>query len=70
MGPLSKNVARTVGLFYKIRHYASEDTLLILYHAIFAPVLAYGVSVWGFTCPTLLNPISVLQKKILRGDNI
>ena len=32
---LSKKLARTVGLFYKIRHYAPQDTLLLLYHAIF-----------------------------------
>ena len=62
---LSKKLARTVGLFYKIRHYDPHDTLLLLYHAIFAPILAYGVSVWGLTYTSLLNPISVLQRKIL-----
>ena len=63
---LSKKLTRMVGLFYKIRHYAPQDTLLLLYHAaIFAPFLAYGVSVWGLTYPSFLNPISVLQKKIL-----
>ena len=63
---LSKKLSRTVGLFYKIRHYAPQDTLLLLYHAIFAPFLAFGVPVWGLTYPSLLNPISVLQNKILR----
>ena len=63
---LSKKLTRTVGLFYKIRHYVPQDTLLLLYHAIFAPFLAYGVPVWGLTYPSLLNPISVLQNKILR----
>ena len=58
---LSKKLARTVGLFYKIRHYAPQDTLLLLYHAIFAPFLAYGVSVWDFTYPSLLNPICVTK---------
>ena len=53
-------------MFYKIRHYAPKDTLVLLYHSIFASFLTYGVSVWGPTHPTLLDPISVLQKKILR----
>ena len=44
---LSKKLARTVGLFYKIKHYASQDTLLLLYHFIFATFLAYSVSVWA-----------------------
>ena len=38
-----KKLARTAGLFYKIRHYAPQDTLMFLYHAIFAPFLTYGV---------------------------
>ena len=38
---------------------------MLLYHAIFALFLAYGVFVWGLTYPSLLYPISVLQKKIL-----
>ena len=33
---LSKKLARTAGLFYKIRHYAPTDTSL--YHGIFAPL--------------------------------
>ena len=63
---LSKKLARTVGLFYKIRHYAPQDTLMLLYHSIFAPFLTYGVSVWGLTYPSMLDSISALQKKTLR----
>ena len=60
---LSKKLARTAGLFYKIRHYAPQDTLMLLYHAIFAPFFTYGVSVWGLTYPSMLDSISALQKK-------
>ena len=63
---LSKKLARTAGLFYKIRHYAPQDTLMLLYHAIFAPFLTYGVSFWGLTYPSMLDSISALQKKIFR----
>ena len=38
---------------------------MLLYHAIFAPFLTYGVSVWGLTYP-VLDSISALQKKTLR----
>ena len=63
---LSKKLARTAGLFYKIRHYAPKDTLILLYHGIFAPFLSYGISVWGLTYPTLLDSVFVLQKKALK----
>ena len=46
---LSKKLARTAGLFYKIRHYAPIDTLMLLYHGLFAFFLTYGISVWGST---------------------
>ena len=52
--------------FSKIRYYAPRDTIMLLYHAIFATFLAYGVSVWGLTYPSMLDSISALQKKILR----
>ena len=32
---LSKKLARTAGLFYKIRYYALKDTPILLYHRIF-----------------------------------
>ena len=64
MSELSKKLARTVGLFYKIRHYTPRDTLVLLYHAIFASFLTYGVSTWGLTYPSLLEPIAILQKKM------
>ena len=49
---LSKNLARTASLFYKIRHYAPTDILTSLYRGIFAPFISYGLSVWGSTYPT------------------
>ena len=66
LAELSKNLARTAGLFNKIQHYAPTDTLTLLYHGIFAPFLSYSLSVWGLTYPSLLEPITALRKKILR----
>ena len=41
--------------------------LVLLYHAIIASSLTYGVSTWGLTYPSLLEPIAILQKKIMRS---
>ena len=32
---LSKKLSRVIGLFYKIRHYAPLETLMLLYHGLF-----------------------------------
>ena len=50
---LSEKLARTAGIFYKIRHYAPKDTLILLYHAVFALFLSHFVSIWdlSFTEP-------------------
>ena len=39
---LSKKLSRTVGLFYKVRHYAPLETLKLLYRDIFHPFISYG----------------------------
>ena len=57
---LTKKVSHSVGLFYKIRHYASFYILKLLYHGIFYLFLMYGIHVWGLT-------ISILQKKVLKS---
>ena len=64
---LSKKLSRTVGLFYKIQHYAPLETLKPLYYGIFFPFLSYGIHVWGLTNRIYLNLIFVLQKKVLKS---
>ena len=63
---LSKKLARTAGLFYKIRNSAAKDTLMLLYHGLFASFLSYGISVWGSTFTTYSDPIFILLKKVLK----
>ena len=66
MTELSKKLSRAVGLYYKIRHYAPQDTLILLYHGLFASLFSYGISVWGLTYPSLIDSIFVIQKKVIR----
>ena len=64
---LSKKLSRTVGLFYKIRHYVPQDTLILFYHGLFASLLSFGISVWGLTYPSLIDSIFVIHKKVIRA---
>ena len=63
---LSKNLSRTIGIFYKIRHLVPFEILKILYYSLFYSFISYGIAVWGFTHKNLCTKIFLLQKKIVR----
>ena len=64
---LSKKLSRNCAIFFKIRYYVNPETLRLLYYSLFYSFLSYGVSVWGLTHPTILDPIVMLQKKVVRA---
>ena len=66
MCELFKKLSRAIGLFFKLRHWITLSTLIFLYNSIFLSFLNYGIIVWGLTFDTYLNPLFLLQKKILR----
>ena len=63
---LSKKLARTVGIFYKVRHLIRLETLKMLYYSLFYSFIFYGITVWGLTHKSYLDPIIIAQRKILR----
>ena len=42
---LSKWLARAVGMFFKIRHYVTPETLKLLYYSLFFSFISYGIPV-------------------------
>ena len=64
---LSKKLGRTTGIFYKLRHYVSSETLKLLYDSLFYSFLSYGIPAWGLTHPTTLYPLFRVQKKVIRA---
>ena len=60
---LSRKLARSVAIFYKLRLYVPLDILISIYYALFYPFLTYGIEVWGATCENLIKPILTAQKK-------
>ena len=55
---LSKKLARTVGIFYKVRHLISLETLKILYYLLFYS-FEYGIRCIAYTGAKLWNMIPV-----------
>ena len=66
---LSKKLSRTIGIFCKIRHFVPLEILKALYFSLFYSFVSYGIAVWALTHKSLLDPIAVSQKKILRIMN-
>ena len=65
---LSKKLARTCGMFFKVRHFLPINILVCLYNSLFSPFLQYGILVWGRTYETHINPAFLLQKRALRAN--
>src|SRR6266851_2505507 len=63
---LSSKIAPHVGMISKIRHYFSQNVVLMYYYAFIHSHMSYAISIWGNTYQTTLNPILVLQKKSIR----
>ena len=62
---LSNKLARTCGIFYKIRSLVSTSTLILIYNSIFLPFLQYGIIVWEQIFPSYLEPSVLIQKRKL-----
>ena len=64
---LSKKLARTCGLFFKILQFLPTNVLICLYNSLFPSFLQYGIIVWGLTYESYTRPIYLLQRKIIRA---
>ena len=64
---LSRKLARSVGIFYKLKHYVPLDALIFIYYALVYLFLTSGIVVWGATSDNLLKPVLTAQKKVIRA---
>ena len=64
---LSKKLARTCGLFFKVRHFLPVDVLICLYNSLFSPFMQYGILVWSLTYESYINPVFLLQKRVVKA---
>ena len=63
---VSKKIARTIGLMYKLRYYMNQQTLVMIYHSLIYPFLIYAAPIWGNACDSFITCIHKLQKKVVR----
>ena len=59
-------ISKTVGLFYRVFPSIPVSVRVNLYYALFYPYLFFSNLIWGGTYKTNLQPIVLLQKKVIR----
>ena len=63
---VSTKISKSIGLFYKIRHFVNLKIMRTLYYSLTYPYLIYAIEVWGSADITHLNRLLILQKRIVR----
>ena len=64
---LFAKLARTGGMFFKVRHFLPINALIFLYNSLFSPFFQYGILVRGLTYETYINPVFLLPKRVIRA---
>ena len=60
-------VAKFAGILYKIRDQLPVEVRVRFYYSFVYPHLSYNIAVWGSTHANLLNPLYLLQKRVVRN---
>ena len=63
---LSLILSRNIGILNRSKFFLNKQTMLLLYNALILPYISYCCLVWGFTFPTYVNKIEILQKRAIR----
>ena len=59
---IALKLSRTIGIFYKLKHFLPSYILKMLYNSLILPHLSYGILAWGTSSEHLFK----LQKKSVR----
>ena len=63
---VKQKVSRAVGAICRIKNKVNISVLLLIYNSLILPHLSYCCEIWGNTYDKRLNPLTILQKKLLK----
>ena len=63
---ISGKVSRAIGIVVRARKFLNTGALKTLYNSFIYPYYTYCNHVWGNACMSTLNPLVLLQKRIIR----
>ena len=61
-----RKVARGIGVIIKARKVLHSESMKCLYYSFIYPYLIYCNQVWGSACKTNIEPLLILQKRVMR----
>ena len=64
---LQTKLAKFTGLVYRIRNFVPRKIVMMIYNALVASYLRYGIGAWGSCSPHLRNTLQVAQNKTIRA---
>ena len=54
------------GIIYQTRNSFTQNSLKLIYYSLIYPVITYGNIIWGKTSPSVLKPLDIVHKNIIR----
>ena len=63
---ITKKISKHAGILYRIKHCLPLKTRLTYYNSFILPYLNYNILHWGCTNNIHLNPLFIIQKRIVR----
>ena len=66
---LSKKIARSLGLMFKIRPFVTPTISKNIYYSLVYPHLLHGIQVWGSAFDTNINKLIVLSEENCKNDD-
>ena len=63
---LTTIISRNIGVMNRSKFFLDTHLLILLYNSLILPYINYCCVVWGFTFPSYLNKIELLQKRAVR----
>ena len=64
---LSSKVSSCCNIMYKLRYLIPLKSCISVYYSLFYSRISYGIMCWGSACHSVLNPIRVLQNKVVKA---
>lgn len=66
---IKNKLSRASYILSKLRHYVDTETLRMVYYSLVNSHLSYCITTWGGAPSTIIEPLKVAQRKILRIIN-
>ena len=63
---LCKKISNCSNIMYKLRHFVPLASCISVYYSLFYSKVSYGIVCWGSASNDVVNPVRVLQNRIIR----